>query len=485
MADVRLTDNCEISPPSDHYACTLNMVFFVLVMLELLKKTIPGAAFDSSSRDPPPRCHPGTRLAIIDRVQSFIANCSGNKKMLWIVGPAGVGKSAIMQTVSESPTTAGVVLGASIFFSINGRSDGTKTIATIAYQLATHHIQYRQLIRNEIMNDPSLPRKSMAAQFNKFIVEPFIHRLQNSHARFLIIIDGLDECNGHDTQCKLLGLISYFCTTYPTSPLIWVVASRPEPHITSFLSRAKMTPTYVKEEIRVDSDEASQDVESFLHYELKRIKMKSLALRDLLRWPTERNFLKISDASRGLFAYASTVVKFVDDPAYGNPASQLDEVMEVIDSRPKQLVEGKSHPMAHLDALYSRIISGVPADVMVGTRKVLLMLIDDSRGTFERPAGVGSMIFLCNWVGMTKNDVYGATHHLRSVLHIPGPDDAIFSKLKCYHKSFIDYLADVDRSNFCPDISSAIKQLNALCARRILEEAPNGIINSLISQAGF
>lgn len=286
--------------------------------------------------------------------------------MRWIVGPAGVGKSAIMQTLAETMSTAtdGVILGASIFFSIYGRDDATMAITTLAYQLAVNHVPYRQFIEKEMARDPSILNKSVAAQFDKLIVEPFIRRLQNRHQnRLLILIDGLDECKSHDAQCRLLGLISDFCVKYPASPLVWIIASRPEPHITSFFSRDEVVPAYEKEEILVDSDEAREDVERFLNVELKEIQMKSPALKDLPRWPMEHDFLTVAEAADGLFAYASTVVKFIGDPTHGNPASQLSEVLEIIDTNSRRLAGQKPHPMAHLDALYVRILSRVPADV--------------------------------------------------------------------------------------------------------------------------
>jgi hypothetical protein len=110
-------------------------------MKELLEKTILGAEFDSSARDPPPRCHPGTRLAILERCLRFIVD-NNDKKMRWVFGAAGVGKSAIMQTVAESPLPP-VTLRASIFFNVTGRSDGSKSIITLAYQLAVKCRPYR------------------------------------------------------------------------------------------------------------------------------------------------------------------------------------------------------------------------------------------------------------------------------------------------------------------------------------------------------
>ncbi|XP_006463213.1 hypothetical protein AGABI2DRAFT_207887, partial [Agaricus bisporus var. bisporus H97] len=297
-------------------------------MEKLLQETIPGAASDSSARYPPPRCHPGTRLAILERCLSFIANCSGVKKIRWVVGSAGVGKSAIMQNVVDSPSLP-VTAHASVFFSINGRDDGTKAIITLSYQLAAKCAPYRQFIESEIARDPSLLLSSMPVQFEKFIVEPFIHNCPtNSIGRVLITIDGLDECNDHGTQQELLGLISDFCIMYPSSSLVWLISSRPEHHITSIFSRAEVIPACEKEDVPVDSDNARADVERFLRDKLKDIKNRSDSFKTRSEWPEERDLWKLANASGGLFAYAHTIIRYIGDSTIENPVSQLSDVLK-------------------------------------------------------------------------------------------------------------------------------------------------------------
>ncbi|EKM76686.1 hypothetical protein AGABI1DRAFT_23558, partial [Agaricus bisporus var. burnettii JB137-S8] len=271
-----------------------------------------GAESDSSARYPPPRCHPGTRLKVLERCLHFIATCTGKQKIRWVVGFAGVGKSAIMQSVADSPNLP-VTCHVCVFFSINGRDNGTKAIITLCYQLAVKSGPYRELIEGEVARDPSLLQSSMPVQFEKFIIEPFIHKSQllNSPERILIIIDGLDECKNPRTQQELLRLISDFCITYPSSPLVWLIASRPESHITSIFARADVMPTYEKEEIQVDSDESRADVEKLLREKLKEIKGGSNSFDPHSNWPEEKDFLKLAEAAGGLFAYADTVTRYI------------------------------------------------------------------------------------------------------------------------------------------------------------------------------
>lgn len=440
-------------------------------MASLLKHTIPGAEFDSSDANMPLRCHPGTRSEIIKRCQDFILNRESRPNLRWVLGAAGVGKSAIMQSVvhDESRVLSDVTVSATIFFSINGRQDGTKAITTIAYQLAVKLHSYRLFVQREVTNDPSLLQKSLPTQFRQFILKPFIlERIPDCPPSLLIVVDGLDECANPMTQLELLSLISDICVRYPTSPIVWMVASRPEPHITTFFSQLKVALPYEKEEILVDSDDAHEDVTLYLREKFKEIQMASITLQHLPQWPSPGDFSQIAEASGGLFAYASTVVRYIGDPTCGDPVSQVDDVLEIIETGTNANISGEDHPMAQLDALYAHIMSKIPAKAAANARKLLLL---HAVGQWE----LTNFHFNCNMLGMTQNAAYGATHHIRSIAKIPGPDDAADNHFKFFHKSFPDYLRDFKRSGFSTNIESEAEQLVCQCVLRIFKEAPDGI----------
>jgi hypothetical protein len=386
-----------------------------------------------------------------------------------VVGGAGVGKSAIMQTVAEYPLPA--ASHASVFFSVQGRNDGTKTIITLAYQLAVKSEPYRQLIEQEITRDPSLLQSSIAKQFQKFIIEPFIHHPRLSSAgRVLIIIDGLDECNNARTQQELLRLISDFCIKHHSSPILWLIASRPETHITSFFSKHNVVPVCEVEEILVDCDRGREDVESFLRSELMEIK-ETFGLQS--KWPDERDLWKLANASGGLFAYAETALRYIGDLAVGNPASQLSDVLKVINNHPMTHLPREQHPMALLDALYARILTNVPPKIMINTRKLLSNLASprDLASYFYE----ANFLVLCNWLGLTCDDAHAAVNHLRSVLRVPRREAAHRENLKYFHKSFIDYIFDFNRSGFSPDVQHEARQFDIQRTFAILKEAPDNI----------
>jgi hypothetical protein len=370
-----------------------------------------------------------------------------------------------MQMVTEKAPDG--VIFASIFLSINGRRDGTKTVMTIAYQLAVKCGPYRQFIRDQISLDPSLLRKSLSVQFNKFIVEPFmLQRLFEPSLRFLIAIDGLDECHNPLVQRELLKLITRFCVNYPTSPIAWIVASRPEPHITSFFDRPEVKRVYTKERIEIDSDEACEEVQRYLRDELKKIQLEHPTLKHKREWPLEHEFTTIASSAGGLFAYAATVVRYIDDPHYGDPPARLRRMLEIIYASSKDDTSGREHPMARLDLLYKRILTNIPDDVMVNARKLLPV--------YSYP-GYHDVKFreLCNILGLTEDAAYCAIRHLYAVMKIPEPHEADNERLAYYHKSFPDFLGDFERSGHSDDFKAEGRQFCIHSSLRILAEVPD------------
>jgi hypothetical protein len=163
-------------------------------MVILAGVTLPGAEFDSSERDPPPSCHPGTRLDISGEIQSWMRDPARTSPILWLNGPAGVGKSAIAQTISdlefESSTS---ILGSTLFFSkVQRRGDPKRVFVTLAYQLAVKYPSYRKYVVDMLVRDPNAVHKSMAKQFKQFILQPIgaENLFEGLGTAVLMVLDG-------------------------------------------------------------------------------------------------------------------------------------------------------------------------------------------------------------------------------------------------------------------------------------------------------
>ncbi|CAA7264524.1 unnamed protein product [Cyclocybe aegerita] len=97
----------------------------------------PSAFHNSGERYEPPRCHPGTREALLGRIMSWVRGDIDTEALIfWLNGYVGVGKSAIAQTIAEICEREGLLL-ASFFFgrSDPARNDAKFLVTTLAYQI--------------------------------------------------------------------------------------------------------------------------------------------------------------------------------------------------------------------------------------------------------------------------------------------------------------------------------------------------------------
>jgi sigma54-dependent transcription regulator len=75
------------------------------------------AFYNSDELTYAPKCHPQTRLAVLDDIMKWV-NKSGAQHhfMMWLFGSAGAGKSAIAKKIAELAAEKGLLIG-TFFFS--------------------------------------------------------------------------------------------------------------------------------------------------------------------------------------------------------------------------------------------------------------------------------------------------------------------------------------------------------------------------------
>jgi hypothetical protein len=405
----------------------------------------------------------------MNNAQNWLHCLETEKRVLWLYGPAGVGKSAIMQSIAEGEADK-QCLGATLFFSRPFARDRPPGVwPTISFQLAVKETAYRAYVRDEMDNNPKLLKKGMREQFRKLIVEPFGQKQVIKPSKPLsIFLDGLDECRGEDAQVEIIQLVTEFVLEYPTAPLLWIIASRPEQHLKLAFedqARDKVWRMFIP----VDSSDACRDVERYLRSELDAIRKRyPFAISRTIQWPKEADFVVLARASSGLFVYATAIVRFVNDPLVGDPVSQLELILSIIKrtfSSPFQ----HGNPLAMLHLLYTQILELIPPASYFVTKRILgFLLLERGYGAWTPKST--SFWALCNLLGIKQNIAYGSLHKLHSVLYIPDPDAAFSSSIKLFHASFSDFLEDpLSSGEFC------IREVETLsdlweCQFRILQE---------------
>jgi hypothetical protein len=429
-------------------------------MERLSEHIIHGIAHDSSARDPPPRCHPGTRVKINEHAINWFYDEEKDELLIWIYGPAGVGKSAIMQTLAEKLAES-KHLGASAFISRpNGHNNSRQFFTTIAYQLAVHIEDYCTFITEKLSRDPELVNKGMEEQFRNFIVEPFVEkRIGVGGHPWGIILDGLDELDEHRSQRVIIRLIADFVLQHPDVPLLWAIASRPEPHICDTFDEEKVAPAYWKKHVPANSKESCRDVERFLRASLERIQ-REFPRTVPKKWPSEEQVSTLAAAASGLFVLADTAIRFIEDPRYANPTKRLDQVLSALNGISAAVSHNR--PFAALDALYTSILNLIPSEVWTTTKRVLGALLY-AQGEGERQVlrrlGAASVV-----LGIDLDTIYASVTCCYSLLNMSDPKDTAWKPTTFYHASFSDYLLDPTRSEtfyiYIQDIEDELLRLS-------------------------
>lgn len=356
--------------------------------------------------------------------------------LLWLYGFAGVGKTAVAQTIGElAKEGESPLLGAALFFSRTRKhNDPSRVFISIAYQLSIVEEKYRHLVNEQLMEDPGLLDKDMRTQFKRLLIEP-LSRV-NINRKLLIIVDGLDECAGYDEQCEIIELISEAAKPPSTLPVIWMICSRPESHIKKKFSNPDAKINCWRQELPVDDSETRKDIETFLRAQFKEITVKyDVEVIEDGSWPTPEIVEKIVNAASGLFIYASTAAKFIGDWNAADPDSQLKALIEFIDDAPAK--SATTNPLHYLDKLYEQILSDVQPQLV----QLALQIMGTS---FLYPAL--SILQLANLFGLSQSKFYITLFRLHSVIGVPTLELASRDSLHFFHASFTDFLKDPKRS---------------------------------------
>jgi hypothetical protein len=369
---------------------------------------------------------------------------SRSESLFLLSGPAGVGKSAIMQSFTEMANPPVI----SVFVSRpNKCNDPNRIFTTIGYRFAIHIEAYRDYIVGQFAADPLILNTDMATQFRVFIVEPFVVRKIGAGGPPLaILLDGLDEVNGADAQRDIIRFIGTFMQDYPDAPLAWIIASRPELLITNTFKETPIQGRFKSYTISIDSPDARQDVAKFLSDSFDSIRCEFAGVIPT-DWPKESDRKKLMVASSGLFIFAETALRFIRDPDHFNPVSRLNLVLSVIDR--SKGVRSAEQPFRNLDNLYTEILSRIPAGLLPITKLLLRLALSFRNDNFfglsaqSRSRTLRGMALILQ---LDLDTVHSALIKCISTLKIPLREKAHKMSLTFLHASFADYLMDAQRS---------------------------------------
>jgi len=399
------------------------------------------AMCDSAARYPPGKCHPGTREEVIAQILEWINNPEPDADVLWLYGAAGVGKSAIMQTIAEILRDLYIEHYAGSFFfasGVPGRGQGNALFPTLSYQIAMNLPFMREFINSSTMANPSFLTKSMDIQMRALIISPLLSSPHQPTHSATIIIDGLDECQGSDVQKAILSLIANAKSSF-TLPLRFLIASRPEYWIRDSFNQQPLFGMTRRINLS-ESGNALEDIKKYLRAGFSEIYANNLDVMAMVEspWPSPKVIDRLAQEASGQFVYASTVLKFVGSSPFCNPKHQLEVICGAGPSRATALSD--------LDQLYTKILSIYPRlDTLVRALAGIVVL---------SPSSQEAISYLMDVRHDELALILRATSSLIDLFTIDEEVDdedldAIYrldTHVKFYHLSTSDFLVDSNRS---------------------------------------
>ena len=375
-----------------------------------------------------------------------------------------------MQTIAEHTQSDGI-LAASFFFARNveTRDTAKRLIPTIAYQLALSIPAMKPFIEEEIESDRSIFDRSLTRQMHVLIVRPLREAYRSSGLTpesgiWLMLIDGLDECAGEDSQMSIIQEFSSILL-FEKHPFRLIIASRPEWHLQTLFSHEGLR----NGSWQLVLDEANADIQEFLRFRFTEMK-DTHPLGALIpdSWPSPDIVQTLVDKSSGQFIYAATVVSYVS-ARQRNPIDSLDVVLGI-----KNPTIG-DNPFAELDSLYRHIL--LTADK--AALQMLSFIVVPVRGTEKLGMTMRSLALL---LSIQHGEVYLSLLKFSSLLNVPPLEDS-GKDIRVCHASLGDFLMDGTRAG--PELFVEQGKVHAEIASRWLQQSFNPLGSPVTEARGF
>ncbi|KAF8654834.1 hypothetical protein AX16_003354 [Volvariella volvacea WC 439] len=412
----------------------------------LVDLVVANAMHTGKVRAEPLRCDPNTRRAVILDIISWVENRCQQCGVLWLLGPAGIGESAIAMTVAmelDQKKDSKAKIAGSFFFIVSDpqRNNFRCFIPTIVYQLAKCLKEVERAIDRVLGEDPKILEAELEVQWRKLVIET-VKAVPNIPPA-LIVIDGLDECGSPNDQRRILNLVS---SCGPGFPLAFLIASRHELHLmNTFMSRPLILLCRLPIDLTWCKDD--REMRRFVRSSFSAIYFKH---RDILRscaedgvWPSDDVVDFITLKADGQYIYPVTLFRYIDtDDA--DPHEQL-----------KACLAQTPEALSSIDCLYTQILrlSHKPNDERVQDTLFLVTTFragDRPMPEFFKPppktAHYSDMLY-----ERKPEDIPTQHHQLfylfdswpSCFIRIPRIEDLV---PEVHHKSFSDFLQDPERS---------------------------------------
>jgi len=388
-----------------------------------------GAAHNDWLRQHEDHCLQDTRVELRKQIMDWCDDPTC-KCIFWLNGMAGTGKSTISRTIARELAEK-KRLAASFFFT-RGKKDISHSrmfFTTIAAQLANSLPVLRTFISDAIDSNPDIFKQGLREQWNQLILNP-LKNAPTQSIQLVVVIDALDECDSmQDIQLILLLLAE--AKDLATVRIKIFLTSRPEiPILDGFRQLSgEVYQDFILHNIPLDTVNA--DISAFFQQKLSPLKAKHGLGTP---WPDELIIEQLVERAAGLFIYAATTLRFIQDGIDG-PEEQLSLVLSATKS--------SLSATEHLDGIYTTLLQ----HSVLGKRGS--QECEQLAGRFRQVVGSIVVMFntmparnLAQLLQIPFKRVSGTLDSLCSVLDVPQNES---QPVRLFHLSFRDFLQDSQR----------------------------------------
>lgn len=398
------------------------------------------APFNCYKRRNDPVCLPNTRVDVLNNINEWIKR-QDQQYLFWLNGLAGTGKSTIARTVARQSLDAGY-LGASFFFSKSSGDVGIaeKFVTSIARQLASHSSTLEERICESIKQHQNIFNWSLSDQWYYLVMKPLADSCDKPcPPYFVIVIDALDECdNEHDimTILQLFGEAQSTCIR-----LRFLLTSRPEASIRRVFHKLQ-EHRYRDFALHEIASETSQDLAIFFTEKLAEI-AETHDLDD--NWPGSTIIQKLVDSAGGLFIWAATACRFIDN----GKQFAGDRLSTLLQSKSRGNETQQDEPQKHLDKIYDTVFThSISSNYNEVERSVAYSLLRYVLGTVNVLFSQLSTNSIAILLSISKSDIERILKNLQAILILP---ENLNSPLQLHHPSLRDFMLD-DRRCTNPEL---------------------------------
>ncbi|KAA6414807.1 MAG: hypothetical protein FRX48_01557 [Lasallia pustulata] len=415
------------------------------------------APFNTYSRQHDPTCLPDTRVDLLREIYTW-ADGKDGRFIYWLNGLAGTGKSTIARTVARKYFENGQ-LGASFFFLRGGGDVGhaSKFFITIAVQLARKSQSLQRYIGDAVRKNADIATQSLGDQWRQVVLGPLSKLGGDSYpSSYILVIDALDECDNDEDILTILKLLAE-AQTLRTVRLRVLLTSRSEIPIRYGFYQIPETEHQDFVLHHISPSIVDHDITIFLKYNLGLIAQKKPSLS--ASWPGEETVKQLVQIASGLFIWAATACRFIQEVEKGFLIpKRLATILQIGSS-----IVGEQ-PEKYLNEIYSTVLRhSIPAKGSEEEKERFLSMLRDILGsivTLLSPLSIHSLSRLLNF---QPGEVDDCLEDLHAILDISRDHTRL---LRLHHPSFRDFLLKKDRcndSNFWVDEKPANETLAARC----------------------